>query len=50
MSFDTLTIAGILSAILSGGYLIALASRNDSGTRPDERLMSEAPKAAESQP
>lgn len=33
MSFDTLTIVGILSAILSGGFLIALVYRNDAHGR-----------------
>lgn len=50
MSFDTLTIAGILAAILSGGFLIALASRNDSGTSQNERLIGEVPETAESHP
>ena len=50
MSFDTLTIAGILSAILSGGFLIALASRNDSGSRPTDPLIGEIPETAESHP
>jgi hypothetical protein len=30
MSFDALTIAGILSAALSGGFFIALVTCNDS--------------------
>lgn len=29
MSFDALTITGILAAILSGGFLIAVARGND---------------------
>jgi hypothetical protein len=29
MSFDTLTIVGIFYAILSGGFLVALAARNN---------------------
>jgi hypothetical protein len=29
MSFDALTILGILAGILSGGFLIALAARNE---------------------
>lgn len=29
MSFDALTIAGIVAAIVAGGFLIALVSRND---------------------
>ena len=33
MSFDAFTIAGIFYAILSGGFLIALAARNDAGSR-----------------
>jgi hypothetical protein len=33
MSFDTLTLVGILSAFLSGGFLIALAAGNDAGGR-----------------
>lgn len=28
MSFDTLTIVGIFYAVLSGGFLVALAARN----------------------
>lgn len=48
MSFDTLTIAGILSAILSGGFLIALASRNEVGRREDDPLIGDAAQAAES--
>lgn len=50
MSFDTLTIAGILSAILCGGFLIALASRNDAGERQGEPLIGDAAAAAESHP
>ncbi len=37
MSFDALTITGIFSAILSGGFLIALASRNDTRDRQGDR-------------
>ena len=33
MSFDTLTIVGILTALLSGGFLIALVARNDADER-----------------
>ena len=33
MSFDALTIVGILATVLSGGFLVALVSRNDSATR-----------------
>ena len=29
MSFDALTLVGILASLLSGGFLIALVSRND---------------------
>jgi hypothetical protein len=29
MSFDALTIAGILAAVLAGGFLVALVSQND---------------------
>lgn len=50
MSFDTLTIAGILCAILSGGFLIALVSRNDAPGREEGPMISQAPKTAESQP
>jgi hypothetical protein len=50
MSFDTLTIAGILSAILSGGFLIALASRNIGDLRDEERLIGGVPKTADSRP
>ncbi|MFD2112381.1 hypothetical protein [Thiorhodococcus fuscus] len=38
MSFDALTILGILSAILCGGFLVALVNRNDSGARSAQRL------------
>jgi len=31
MSFDALTMIGIFTSILSGGFLIALVSRNDAG-------------------
>lgn len=48
MSFDTLTIAGILSAILCGGFLIALTLRNDSATRAREPLIGARPESAES--
>ena len=34
MSFDALTIAGILSAALSGGFLIALVRGNDGANVP----------------
>jgi hypothetical protein len=33
MSFDALTILGILATVLSGGFLVALVSRNDSTVR-----------------
>lgn len=39
MSFDALTIAGILSALLAGGFLIALASTNQSFARGRRRSM-----------
>lgn len=48
MSFDTLTIAGILSALLSGGFLIALVARNDVATRAYDRLVGEAAESTES--
>lgn len=32
MSFDALTIAGILAAVLCGGFLIALVAGNDGRT------------------
>jgi hypothetical protein len=41
MSFDALTFAGMFSALLSGGFLIGLASKN--GANQAER-----PKAKES--
>ncbi|MGE5154505.1 MAG: hypothetical protein ACM3ST_10855 [Bdellovibrio bacteriovorus] len=50
MSFDTLTIAGILSSILSGGFLIALASRNGGGRRDEDRLIAEVPETLDSRP
>ena len=45
MSFDVATVTGIIAALLSGGFLIALAARNDAGAhhahaapaRPDPR-------------
>ncbi|WP_295577922.1 hypothetical protein [uncultured Lamprocystis sp.] len=37
MSFDAFTITGILAAILSGGFLIGLVSRNDTRGRHFER-------------
>jgi len=37
MSFDAFTITGILAAILSGGFLIGLVSRNDTRGRQFER-------------
>lgn len=46
MSFDTLTIAGILSAILSGGFLIALTLRNDPVVQADEPLIGAVPETA----
>jgi hypothetical protein len=33
MSFDALTITGILAALLSGGFLIALVRGNDAGSK-----------------
>jgi hypothetical protein len=33
MSFDTFTLVGILSALLSGGFLIALVACNDGSRR-----------------
>ena len=41
MSFDTLTIVGIVASILSGGFLIALASRNDSNLRYGQPIIHE---------
>ncbi|MBS1202647.1 MAG: hypothetical protein H6R22_1156 [Chromatiaceae bacterium] len=38
MIFDTLTIVGILTALLSGGFLIALVSRDDVGVRYTDRI------------
>jgi hypothetical protein len=32
MSFDALTIAGILSALLAGGFFLGLFSHNDTGS------------------
>jgi hypothetical protein len=31
MSFDALTIAGVLSALLAGGFFMGLFSHNDKG-------------------
>lgn len=39
MSFDTLTIIGILAAVLSGGFLVALVARNDAGSRKARGLI-----------
>jgi hypothetical protein len=37
MTFDALTIAGILSALSAGGFLIALASANEPFPRQRRR-------------
>jgi hypothetical protein len=42
MSFDTLTIVGIFAALLSGGFLIALVSRNDAGRRYANQVMGDS--------
>jgi hypothetical protein len=33
MSFDALTIGGLLAAVLSGGFLVGLVSHNDRRSR-----------------
>lgn len=38
MSFDALTILGILSIVLCGGLLVTLVNRNDAGVRSTQRL------------
>ena len=48
MSFDTFTIAGILSAILCGGFLIALALRNEDGESERKPLISAVHEGVES--
>ncbi len=48
MSFDAFTITGILTAILSGGFLIGLVSRNDTRRRHCERRGEPGTAAAES--
>lgn len=49
MSFDTFTIVGILSALISGGFLVALVSRNDIGRRQSRSSLESRPaKAVES--
>jgi hypothetical protein len=35
MSFDALTIGGLLAAVLSGGFLVGLVSHNDSRGRDE---------------
>jgi hypothetical protein len=34
MIFDALTLAGILSAVLAGGFLVVMAYRNDTHRSP----------------
>lgn len=48
MSFDSLTILGILATVLCGGFLVALVSRNDTATRTTRR--SERTNAVQSEP
>lgn len=38
MSFDALTIWGILSAIVCGGFLVALVRRTDASARSAQRM------------
>lgn len=35
MSFDALTISGLLVAVLSGGFLVGVLTHNDSGSGAD---------------
>ncbi|EXJ17212.1 hypothetical protein [Imhoffiella purpurea] len=51
MSFDALTILGISSSILCGGFLVALVNRNGAGARAARRLAdSKDKRTAESRP
>lgn len=38
MSFDALTIMGILAVVLCGGFLVALVKRNDPSARVAKQL------------
>lgn len=38
MSFDALTILGILAVVLCGGFLVALVRRNDPSARVAKQL------------
>ena len=38
MSFDALTITGLIAAILCAGFLIALINRDDAGTTRPSRI------------
>jgi hypothetical protein len=38
MSFDALTISGLVAATLCGGFLIALIGRNDADARRQPRI------------
>jgi hypothetical protein len=42
MSFDALTIFGILATVLSGGFLVALAYRNDTAGGTARQLLRRA--------
>jgi hypothetical protein len=37
MSFDALTIAGVLAAVVSGGFFVALVSQNDKNSELRKR-------------
>lgn len=38
MSFDALTITGLIAAVLCAGFLIALINRDDAGTARPSRI------------
>ncbi len=42
MSFDALTIAGLLLAVLSGGFLVGLVSHNDRSSRGQSQAQTAA--------
>lgn len=42
MSFDALTILGILASLLCGGFLVALVCCNDTSSRVSRRLIRRA--------
>ena len=51
MSFDALTLLGISSSVLCGGFLIALVNRNESKrARPAPKRASEVERAVDMRP